>query len=158
MGDLGLIPGLGRSHGEGNGYPLQYSCLENPKDRGTWWATVYGVAKSWTRLSDFHSLTQRYCYPYCAYHLRVSQAPQLNLFKALSHLDWEQLWALLSSSFQFIITPYTKSLLIPSSFLHLCCHHPSPRHHHLLLELCSYLIILLHTSLFLSNSLFDSKP
>ena len=43
-----LIPGLGRSPGEGNGYPLQYSCLENPMDRGAWWATVPGVAKSWT--------------------------------------------------------------------------------------------------------------
>ena len=39
--------------GEGNGTPLQYSCLENPMDRGTWWAAVHGVAKSWTRLSDF---------------------------------------------------------------------------------------------------------
>ena len=42
--DQGLIPGSGRS-GEGNSYPLQYSCLENPMDRGTWWATVHGVAK-----------------------------------------------------------------------------------------------------------------
>ena len=50
-GDLGLIPGLGRSPGEGKGYPLQYSCLENPMDRGTWWATVHGVAESWTQLS-----------------------------------------------------------------------------------------------------------
>ena len=40
-------------HGEGNGTPLQHSCLENPMDRGAWWAAVYGVAKSWTRLSDF---------------------------------------------------------------------------------------------------------
>ena len=55
-GDLGLIPGLGRSPGEGNGNSLQYSCLENPMDRGAWWATVYGVAKSQTRLSDFTSL------------------------------------------------------------------------------------------------------
>ena len=52
-GDLGLIPGLGRSPGEGNGNPLQYSCLENPMDGGAWWATVHRVAKSWTRLSDF---------------------------------------------------------------------------------------------------------
>ena len=51
-GDLGLIPGLGRSPGEGNGNPLQYSCLENPMDRGAWWATVHGVAKSQTRLSN----------------------------------------------------------------------------------------------------------
>ena len=45
-GDLGSIPGLGRSPGEGNGYSLQYSCLENSMDRGVWWATVHGVAKS----------------------------------------------------------------------------------------------------------------
>ena len=50
--DLDLIPGLGRSTGEGNGYPLQYSCLKNSMNRGVWWAIVYGVAKSWTRLSD----------------------------------------------------------------------------------------------------------
>ena len=57
-GDLGSIPGLGRSPGEGNGNPLQYSCLKNPMDGGAWWATVHGVAKSWTRLSDLtHSLT-----------------------------------------------------------------------------------------------------
>ena len=53
VGDLGLIPGSGRSPGEGNGNPLQYSCLENPKDKGAGWATVHGVAKSRTRLSDF---------------------------------------------------------------------------------------------------------
>ena len=44
-GDPGSIPGLGGSSGEGNGNPLQYSCLENPMDRGAWWATVHGVAK-----------------------------------------------------------------------------------------------------------------
>ena len=52
-GDLGLIPGWGRFPGEGNGNPLQYSCLENPMDGGAWWATGHGVAKSQTRLSDF---------------------------------------------------------------------------------------------------------
>ena len=46
-GDSGSIPGLGRSLGEGNGNPLQYSCLENPMDRGAWWATVHGVKNSW---------------------------------------------------------------------------------------------------------------
>ena len=46
--DTGLIPGLGRSHGKGNGYPLQYFCLENPMGRGAWRATVHGVAKSQT--------------------------------------------------------------------------------------------------------------
>ena len=44
--DLGSIPGLGRSPGEGSNYPLQYSCLENSMDGGAWWATVHGVAKS----------------------------------------------------------------------------------------------------------------
>ena len=52
-GDLGLIPGLGRSPGEGNGNPLQYSCLENPMDGGACLAAVHGVAKSRTQLSDF---------------------------------------------------------------------------------------------------------
>ena len=48
VGDLGSVPGLGRSPGEGNGYPLQYSCLENPMDRGVWWATLHGIVKSQT--------------------------------------------------------------------------------------------------------------
>ena len=44
---MGSIPGLGGSWGEGNGNPLQYFCLENPMDRGAWWAVVHGVAKTW---------------------------------------------------------------------------------------------------------------
>ena len=55
-GDPGSIPGFGRSSGEGNGNPLQYSCLENPMDGGAWWATVHGVANSQTRLSTSLSL------------------------------------------------------------------------------------------------------
>ena len=51
-GDAGSIPGLVRSPREGNDKPLQYSCLENPMDRGAWQARVHGVAKSWTQLSD----------------------------------------------------------------------------------------------------------
>ena len=51
-GDPGSIPGSGRSRREGNGSPLQYSCLENPMDGGAWYAIVHGVAKSWTRLSN----------------------------------------------------------------------------------------------------------
>ena len=51
-GDAGLIPGSGRSPGEGHGYPLLYSCLENPMDRGAWQATVYGFAKSQIVLND----------------------------------------------------------------------------------------------------------
>ena len=50
-GDMGLIPGLGRFPGEGTGNPLQYSCLENPMDRGAWWAAINGVAKSQTQLN-----------------------------------------------------------------------------------------------------------
>ena len=51
-GDLGSILGWGRFPGEGNGYLLQYSCLENSMDRGAWRATIHGVAQSWTKLSD----------------------------------------------------------------------------------------------------------
>ena len=51
-GDASLTPGSGRSPGEGNGNPLHYSCLGNSMDREAWWATVHGVEKSWTRLSD----------------------------------------------------------------------------------------------------------
>ena len=58
LGDPGLIPGSGRSPGEGNGNPLQYSCLESPMDGGAWWATVRGVTRSHTRLSDLFFLFQ----------------------------------------------------------------------------------------------------
>ena len=60
VGDLGLISGPARSLGEGNGYPLQYSCLENSMERGAWWATVHGVTQSGTRLRDFHFFTFRW--------------------------------------------------------------------------------------------------
>ena len=53
VGNLGSIPRSGRSPGEGNGNPLQYSCLENPMDWGAWWATVHGLAKSRIQLNDF---------------------------------------------------------------------------------------------------------
>ena len=51
-GDMDLIPGLERYPREGNGNSLQYSCLENPMDRGAWWATAQGVTNSWTQLSN----------------------------------------------------------------------------------------------------------
>ena len=56
--DMGLIPGLGRFPGGGHGSPLQCSCLENPRERGAWWATVHGVAKSETQLKllSMHSI------------------------------------------------------------------------------------------------------
>ena len=58
-GDLGSIPGSGSSPGEGNDNPLQYSCLENPVDRGGWWAAVHGVAQSRTRLTRLSSSSSR---------------------------------------------------------------------------------------------------
>ena len=59
MRDTGLIPGSGIFPGGGHGNPLQYSCLENPLDRGAWRATVYGVAKTWTWLKRLSTHTQR---------------------------------------------------------------------------------------------------
>ena len=67
--DPGLIPGSGRSTGGRNGNPLQYYCLENPTDRGAWWARVHGVTKSWTRLSDLAST--RHLHP----HQTLSSSP-----------------------------------------------------------------------------------
>ena len=58
-GDPGLILESGRSPGEGNGNPPQYSCLESPMDRGAWRATAHGVTKSWTRLSNQHTLREK---------------------------------------------------------------------------------------------------
>ena len=60
-GELGSIPRSGGSPGEGNGNRLQYSCLENSMDGGAWWATVHGVAKSRTRLSDFTFTFSSFC-------------------------------------------------------------------------------------------------
>ena len=59
VGDLDSIPGYGRSPGEGNGNPLQYSCMENPMDGGAWYCTVHEVTKNGTRLSDFTSSLQK---------------------------------------------------------------------------------------------------
>ena len=53
--DMGSSPGLGRTPGEGNGNPQQYSCLENPIDRGAWWDMVHGVTKSWTQLKQLRT-------------------------------------------------------------------------------------------------------
>ena len=66
--DLGSVPGLGRSLGEGNGKPLQYSCLENPMDRGAWQAIAYRVAKSQTRLKQ---LSKQAHMPGQAYNLHM---------------------------------------------------------------------------------------
>ena len=66
-GDLGLTPGSGRSPGEGTGNPLQYSCLENPMVGEDWWATVHGVAKSWTQLSNFTFTVKQLFYVFLFY-------------------------------------------------------------------------------------------
>ena len=79
VGDLGSIPGLGRSPGEGNGNPLQYSCLENPVDGGAQQATVHGVTKSRTRLSNF-TRCNNIIYP--IYFFKFYQGP--TLWQALS--------------------------------------------------------------------------
>ena len=63
--DLGSVPVLGRFSGAGNGNPLQYSCLENPMDRGAWWATVHGLAKSWTQLKWLSTSTLNT--PFCSF-------------------------------------------------------------------------------------------
>ena len=76
-GDLGSILGSGRSPGEGNSNPLQYSCLENPMDRGAWWAAVPGVTKSRTRLSNFTSL----------HHLLLGRRAMTNLDRVLKSRD-----------------------------------------------------------------------
>ena len=85
-GGTGSIPGSGRSPEEGDGNPLQDSCLENPMDRGAWWAMVHEVTKSWTRLSDFtftfhfralekamatHSRTLAWKIPWTMEHCRI---------------------------------------------------------------------------------------
>ena len=74
-GDLGFIPESRRSPGEGNGNPLQYYCLENSMNGGAWWATVHGVAKSWTRLRDFTSL-----YLLCPFFFWGNQIFQVSFF------------------------------------------------------------------------------
>ena len=74
-GDLGSIPGLGRSSGEGNGNPLQYSCLENSMDGGAWWATVHGVAKSQTWLSHFTSTFGKFTFMPLQFYKRPTLVP-----------------------------------------------------------------------------------
>ena len=71
-GDPGSIPGSGRSPGDGNGNPLEYSCLENSMDRGAWQATVHGVTKSQTRLSNWHTHYLSSAFPFVCWILFLS--------------------------------------------------------------------------------------
>ena len=98
VGDPSSIPGSGRSPGEGNGNPLQYSCLENPMDKGAWWATVPGVAKSRTGLSDFTSLL-------CVSSCTTSRG------KAINHLHFHM--KLYCKSFLPIGFPQQQKILCP---------------------------------------------
>ena len=100
VGDLGLIPGLGRSPGEGNGNPVPYSCLENPMDRGTWWATVHGISKrhGWVpNISHFilfdemlahvlgHFLVELFVFEFERSLYSLYTSPLLNLWLAHEH-------------------------------------------------------------------------
>ena len=88
-GDPGSIRGSGRSPGEGNGNPLQYSCLENPMDGGAWLATVHGVAKSRTRLSDF-TITIDIYVPFAIF--LILGVGFVDLFSSLVFLDYINLF------------------------------------------------------------------
>ena len=72
-----MIPGLGRSPGGGNVYPLQCSCLENSMDRGAWWATVHEVTKSWTQLSDSRTQTHRHTHTLFQFSSVAQSCPTL---------------------------------------------------------------------------------
>ena len=90
--DPGSIPGSGRSPGEGNGSPLQYSCLENPMDRGAWQATVHGVAKSRTywaslSLSDIHTLILGACEYHLSWQKGFSRCDKVKDFE-MGRLFW----------------------------------------------------------------------
>ena len=89
----GSIPGLGRSPGEGNGNPLQYSCLENPWDRGAWWAAVHGVLKSWTWLSthNFHIYVYIYTWPLNSTGLNCA-GPLTHRFFSNKYIQYYTIW------------------------------------------------------------------
>ena len=122
-GDRGSIPGLGRSPGEGNGNTLQYSCLENPMDRGAWWATVHGAAKSRTRLRDFthtFSICPTLSFPYCVHksilYICVSNSCPTNKLICTIFLDSIHIINMQYSFFSF----WFASLCIRGSrFIHL---------------------------------------
>ena len=141
LGDRGLIPVLQRSPGEGNSYPLQYSGLENSMDRGAWQATVHGVAKSWTRLSDWTELnwiTLQYCIGFCHTLTWIShgctcvlhsespshlfphpipqgclRAPALSTLSHASNLDWWSISHMIICMFQCYFLKSSHPLLPP---------------------------------------------
>ena len=122
-GGLGSIPGSGRSPGEANGNPLQHSCLENPMDGRAWWATVHGVTKSRTRMSDFtfpHNWPSTQFQVFLILLLKLLQVCAL----PLSCCCWLGLHFVI-----FLLNYYSKSLLIFFSALKsspLLPAHPGP--------------------------------
>ena len=107
VGDPGLIPGLGRSPGEENGYLLQYSCLESIMDRGTWWATVHGVTKCWMQLTfTFHmfSFNMHVSLPMYLYSIQVLKTCGFHYYTQIAiyfcqstyHLNLENVFIYLS--------------------------------------------------------------
>ena len=98
-GDLGLIPGLGRSSGVGNGNPLQYSCLGNPMDGGACQATVHGVTKSRTQLSDF-TFFFLYIYPF--------------FFRFFSHIGYYKIFSRVSYAIQQVFNKLSAPFSFPS--------------------------------------------
>ena len=108
--DPGLIPGSGRSPGEENGNPLQYSCLENPTDRGAWWATVHGVAQSWIPPNDY-----TFTFMACHKTSTVNSGPRsIFLWSKILALEYNR--AMLKSKFPHLLVNYmTVSQLFSSS-------------------------------------------
>ena len=93
-GDVASIPGSGTSPGEGNGHPLQYSCLENPTDRGVWWATVHGVAKSQTWLNIYMQTCKTNSVQYNGLQTEVScfaEDPGCHMLKGTGNLGSNRL-------------------------------------------------------------------
>ena len=91
VGDPGLIPGSGRSPGEGKSNPLQYSCLGNLMDRGACWATVHGVAKSWTHLSTKQQQNHSTNSIPCMATVRLARTPPCIVWTAQSAHDFLKL-------------------------------------------------------------------
>ena len=118
VGDLGLIPGLGWSPGEGNSYPLQYSGLENSTDRGAWHATVRGVTKSQTQLSKFHF----HLHPLSSVSVNSHQKQWNSQFHNFHFLCWvfydshfDSFWGRSGSSRVHFILP-AKSILLTTQW------------------------------------------
>ena len=117
--DLGLIPGSGRSPGEGNGNPLQYSCLEKSMDGGAWWATVHGAAKSWTRLSDFF-LSFTYLHDICTWTPDdTSHLPCMSscLFQVLPVVFLHWVTTTLSLTMESSLTLVSHPVDLPSEYM-----------------------------------------